>query len=39
MASAAAKQVKMGFFVAAGFWIFGIILLIFLTLAIGALTR
>jgi hypothetical protein len=37
MASAAASQVKMGFFIAAGFWVFGVVALILLALAGKAL--
>lgn len=33
MASQAAQQVKMGFFIAGGFWLFGIVLLVILALA------
>lgn len=36
MASSAASQVKLGFWVAAGFWIFGIVLLVILSLAVKA---
>jgi acyl dehydratase len=36
MASAAASQVKMGFWIAAGFWVFGIVLLIILSFAVRA---
>jgi len=36
MASAAASQVKMGFWIALGFWLFGIVMLIILSLAVKA---
>lgn len=37
MPSQAAKDVKLGFWLAAGFWVFGIIVLIFVALAARAL--
>lgn len=36
MASSAASQVKMGFWIAAGFWVFGIVMLIILSFAVRA---
>lgn len=35
--SEAAKQVKLGFYVAAGFWLFGIVVSIFLLMIVMAL--
>lgn len=35
--SEAAKQVKLGFYVAAGFWLFGIVVAIFLLMIVMAL--
>ncbi len=39
MASAAASQVKMGFWIAAGFWVFGVIILIILSLGAKSLIK
>lgn len=38
MASQAATQVKMGFWIAAGFWIFGVVMLVFVAMGIRALS-
>lgn len=37
MSSKAASQVKMGFWVAAGFWIFGVVMLIILGIAMRSM--
>ena len=37
MTSKAATEVKMGFFIAAGFWAFGLVMVVILALALRAL--
>lgn len=39
LASAAASQVKMGFWIALGFWLFGIVALVILSLGVRAIVQ
>lgn len=38
MVSTAASQVKMGFWIAGGFWLFGLVMLVFVAMAVRALS-